>query len=103
MTDRGPKTVPAWLVSLPGATGPIAIVAIGGPARYDPGKPVPLGFTHATIDAAGSSLTLAFVGSAEGTGPCTADYRLALVEHPAFVEAIISQARDGGGTCTALG
>jgi hypothetical protein len=101
--DRGPKNLPAWLITIPGATAPIALVAVGGPTRFDPGSPIPPGFSRATVDASDTTVTLAFVGAAEGTGPCTADYKLTIIEHPTFVETAVVTTRDGGGTCTAVG
>ena len=104
VTDRGPTTIPAWLVTIPDAAGPIAIAAVAPPARFVvAGRPVPIGYTQATIDPTGSEVTVTTIGAAEGTGPCTADYRLTLIEHHAYVESVIDETRNGGGECNAVG
>jgi hypothetical protein len=103
-TDRGPKNLPAWLITIPGATAPIALVAVGGPTLFHPGTPILSSDTSlATVDASDTTVTLGFVGAAEGTGPCTADYKLTVIEHPTFVETVVVTTRDGGGICLAMG
>lgn len=99
MTDRGPRTLPAWLVTIADATGPVALVAVDRPARFDG----PLGFDRARIDTFGTQVTLNFVGAAEGTGSCTADYRLDVIEHHAFVETAVIETRHGDGDCSSVG
>ena len=57
----------------------------------------------ARVDPSDTVVTVAFAGAAEGDGPCTADYRLDLIEHDTFVEASTVITRSGGGTCAAVG
>jgi hypothetical protein len=104
VTDRGPATLPAWLFTFPGFTGPLAVIAVAPPARFAAADTAPLGSAiTAQVDASGSTITVSFVGAAQGTGDCTADYRLDLNEHDSFIVVSPTTTRSGGGTCLAMG
>ena len=104
VTDRGHATLPAWLFSFPGLAEPVAVIAVAPPARFAAADTAPLGFAMtARVDPSATAVTVVFVGSAEGDGPCTADYRLDLIEHDTFVEASTAITRSAGGTCSAVG
>jgi hypothetical protein len=104
VTDRGPVKLPAWLFSLPGVSQPIAVIAVAPPARFAAADAAPLGGSiTANVDASGTAVTVMFTGAAEGDGPCTADYRLDLIEDDAFVEATITETRSGSHSCQAVG
>lgn len=105
MLFTGPDTLVVWeeggtetgteAALLPAAD----TVAVGGTPRFDPSSPMPLGSSNPAADA---TVTMAFVGAAEGIGPRTADYKLTIVEHPTFVETAVVTTRDGGGTCLSV-
>jgi hypothetical protein len=104
VTDRGPATLPAWLFTFPGVAGPLAVIAVASPARFAPADTAPLGSgLTGHVDVRDTVLTVSFVGAAVGDGDCTADYRLDLIEHDAFVEASTTTTRASGGTCSLVG
>jgi hypothetical protein len=80
------------------------VIAVAPPARFAAADAAPLGGSiTANVDASGTAVTVMFTGAAEGDGPCTADYRLDLIEDDAFVEATITETRSGSHSCQAVG
>ncbi|HEX4778737.1 MAG TPA: hypothetical protein VFW74_18325 [Acidimicrobiia bacterium] len=87
-TDRGARTVPAWLFSFRGVPDAAAVAAVAPPARFvAPGlaelalrrrsTPNLLGVGSlggTSVSADGRDLTVTFVGGPPGTGPCSKQY-----------------------------
>lgn len=83
LTDRGYRTLPAWIFSFSGVDNPAKVLAVGPSAIYS--AAVTRGGTSpaqmsATVDAGGRHLVANFAGAPAGTGPCTASYTLAIRE-----------------------
>jgi hypothetical protein len=106
-TDRGPRTLPAWLFSFTGVEGPMAVLAIapqdywsptglvGGPGACCAG--VVVGRDHRT-------LTVSFVGAQFESGPCGVRYELKLTESPTAVMVTrIDHPNDSKAICTLVG
>jgi hypothetical protein len=75
-TDRGVRSLPAWVFRFAGVSNPAMVLAIPATDRWPrPGMPVGNGGEGSvTISKDGSQVTLSFVGAAPGTGPCQAEY-----------------------------
>ncbi|HYM49713.1 MAG TPA: hypothetical protein VET65_03980 [Candidatus Limnocylindrales bacterium] len=89
-TDRGDRSLPAWLFSLSGADGPAAVLAVAPSARWSPpgsaSAATRAGFvTGAILSPDGRTLTTTFAGAPAGTGPCDAGYRMVPAESSAAV------------------
>jgi hypothetical protein len=77
-TDRGQRSLPAWLFTFAGVAQPASVVAISDPWPHSGMPSTPdgrlLSVTSATTAADGHRLTISFLGAAPGSGPCSADY-----------------------------
>ena len=75
-TDRGPRSLPTWTFTFAGVAGPANVLAVPAADRWPlAGMPAfaPLS-DQATLSADGRHITLHFVGSPPGSGPCEANY-----------------------------
>ena len=110
-TDRGPKTLPAWLFDLAGVSSPASVLAVAPPALY--AAPVS-GYSRLDlappVDSDTRTLTVTFVGAAAGTGPCEKQYAAFVVQTPWAVGVSIFETHQSGdpiqtpGTiCPAIG
>jgi hypothetical protein len=109
-TDRGDRTLPAWLFSFAGIDDPAGVLAVAPTAQWSPagiGAPsASAGFVNgATIGSDHRRLTAGFTGSQAGTGPCTASYDLRLTESTtAVVVGVIEHSHNSATTaCTLVG
>jgi hypothetical protein len=99
LTDRGYRTLPAWLFSFSGVENPAKVLAVGPEAIYS--APVTRGGTSvaqlsATVGAGGRRIVANFAGAPAGTGPCTASYALSVKESKQAVAVeLISHAHGG--------
>jgi hypothetical protein len=98
--DRGPRLLPAWLISLRDVAYPAAVLAVGPSARY-----MPSNIAHvrriggARIEADDTTLTIVFVG-----GPAdTHDYAAQIVESDTAVAVTIEPTRLPTGPTRAVG
>jgi predicted small lipoprotein YifL len=85
-TDRGPRTLPAWLFTFAGVPDPAAVLAVDRPARYVPaGVPDTTngGTVHVSTD--GRTLTVGYIGGIPGSGPCESAQVAAATESGAAV------------------
>jgi len=99
-TDRGYRTLPAWLFQLGGMASPAAVLAVASPALYRP--PVAGYSTVGHVEAGGAAgsrtFVLHFVGAQSGTGPCSADYVADVVEAPWAVSVAVQKEPSAGPT-----
>jgi len=107
-TDRGLMLLPAWLLTFDGVSNPASVLAVVPSLQFR--IPAASGqataMMSATISADGRTLTVSFVGSQAGTGPCTADYAASAAESVHAVAIVINEVRSansGGGSCAAVG
>jgi len=93
LTDRGWRTLPAWLFSFTGVENPAKVVAVGPSSIY----PAPA--TSAATPPAQLSVTTTpgsrhivanFAGAPTGTGACTASYTLSIKESPQAVAIAVN-------------
>src|SRR6185503_17789637 len=75
-TDRGTRSLPAWIFRFTNVVDPALVLAIPPTDRWPrPGMPKNDGGDGSvSISRDGRQLTLSFVGAAAGTGPCQAEY-----------------------------
>jgi hypothetical protein len=75
-TDRGIRSLPAWIFRFAGVTDPALVLAIPPFDRWPlPGMPTGDGGPGpVSISPDGRQLTLSFIGAQAGTGPCGAEY-----------------------------
>jgi len=109
-TDRGDKTLPAWLFSFARVEGQVAVLAIALASQWSPaGRGTPTqgaSFVNgATIGNDQRTLTIGLIGAAAGTGPCTSSYTLTLTESSTAVVASVTEVSHGspGTACTLVG
>jgi hypothetical protein len=108
-TDRGDRTLPAWLFSFAGVSGSASVLAVAAAAQWSPvGAPSPATgatFVKATVAQGDRTLTAGFIGAQSGTGACTASYDLRLTESArAVVVTVIEHSHTSSGTaCTLVG
>jgi hypothetical protein len=83
LTDRGWRTVPAWLFSLTGVQNPAKVLAVEPSAIY-PAPATAAGSAPAQLSVTASSgsrhIVANFFGAPAGTGVCTASYTLSIKE-----------------------
>ena len=75
-TDRGQRSLPAWVFRFAGVSDPASVLAIGAANRW-PKVPRPSqenGNLAAKIAPDGDTVTITFIGASAGTGPCEAQY-----------------------------
>jgi len=108
LTDRGPKTMPAWLFSMAEVDGPVAVLAVAPEAQWFPAE-LASGQSHdigAIIGADNRTLTVNFVGAESENGPCGVRYSVRLTEsHTAVIVTVVSNpnANDTTTVCTLVG
>jgi len=110
-TDRGERTLPAWLFSLVGVQAPVAVLAVAPAALWAPDGLTAYGryasYRYgARIANDDRTLTVRFVGAAAGTGPCTANYTLTLTESVTAVMVRVNEQFNAAGAnvgCTQEG
>ncbi|MFL6161098.1 MAG: hypothetical protein ACJ74U_02600 [Jatrophihabitantaceae bacterium] len=75
-TDRGSRSLPAWIFRFAGVPDPALVLAVPPADRWPrPGMPTNDGGPGGvSISSDGSRVTLTFYGAAPGTGPCEAEY-----------------------------
>jgi hypothetical protein len=81
-TDRGQRSLPAWVFRFAGVPDPASVLAIA-PANRWPKAPRPsqdTGDLAARIAPGGDTVTLTFIGAEAGTGPCSAQYAAAIAQ-----------------------
>ena len=83
-TDRGVRSLPAWVVSFAGQSRPLILVAVASPSRYDP-RTSRHAESTVRVSSDGRQLTYAFTGAAPGRGPCEAEYAPVVEESPTAV------------------
>ncbi len=105
-TDRGTKSLPAWLFSFQGVQDPAAVLAVAASSRFN----APAGSTARESGAArlgrdGRTVTISFVGAAPGPGPCSADYAADQAASRTAVAVRVKMIRQNNGTvaCSAVG
>ena len=99
LTDRGNRTLPAWLFSLSGVENPAKVLAVAQSAIYS--APATNGGTSpaqlsATIGAGGRRLVANFAGAPAGTGQCTAGYSILVKESKQAVAVLVVSHPHGG-------
>jgi hypothetical protein len=80
-TDRGDRQLPAWTFQFQGVNDPAQVLAVA-PTRLFSAPVADRGSTvgAATLRSDGRTLTIEFVGSPPGNGPCDASYRISVAE-----------------------
>lgn len=99
LTDRGYRTLPAWLFSLSGVQHPAEVLAVAPSAIYSSpasrGGAAPAGVS-ATVSPGSRHIVFSFLGTRAATGPCGASYTIALKESKqAIAVAVISHGYKG--------
>lgn len=89
-TDRGPRPVPAWEIVLKGVRDPAYLLAVAHDARFAP----PFGpgpGTRVELSRSGRVLTMHFVSSSPGDGPCNPAFtsRLTTLVTPTAVYLVV--------------
>jgi hypothetical protein len=73
VTDRGTRTLPAWLFTFAEVQNPAAVLAVAPSSQF--AAPTRLSAAlGARLDQDGRTLTVTFTGAEPGPGPCGADY-----------------------------
>jgi hypothetical protein len=103
-TDRGLAAISSWLFDVDGV-GTFGYPGIEAAALWKGGRVEDLVTSNlgAVESSDGLTLTLNFVGAAEGTGPCTADYTASVAESASAVAVALEAFEHGSGACTAMG
>ena len=93
LTDRGWRTLPAWLFSLTGVQNPAKVLAVGPSAIY-PAPATGAGSAPAQLSVTASSgsrhIVANFFGAPAGTGVCTARYTLSIKESKQAVAVAVT-------------
>jgi hypothetical protein len=84
-TDRGERTLPAWLFSFTHVDDPIPVLAVAQAAQWYPSGIAASQGGHsywagALVGPDHRTLTVSFVGGQAGTGPCGMTYEIKLTE-----------------------
>lgn len=110
LTDRGWKSMPAWLFSLAGVDGVVSVLAVAPSAQWLPPGWSPVGHPGrpdigARIADDHRTLTLGFTGAKSEKGPCGESYTLKLTEYATAVLATVTTHHNDSGTvdCTLVG
>lgn len=104
-TDRGPRSLPAWLASFQDVQDPAAVLAIA-PTRIF-ASPARSGTRAPTLESArlgpdGRTLTVRFTGYPPGAGPCTAGYTLATATSATAVALGVHEDLHGGAPASSV-
>jgi hypothetical protein len=97
--DRGPRVLPAWLISLRDVADPTVVLAVGRSARYMPANIPHVRRIGGARIADDTSLTISFVGGS----PDTHDYAAQAVESDTAVAVLIEPTRLPTGPTRAVG
>jgi hypothetical protein len=100
-TDRGTRSLPAWMFSFAGVQDPAAVLAVAPSATFH--EPADTSTIGARLGTDGRHVIITFVGAKAGTGPCTADYTVDQFASDTAVAVKVRETRDGGGACTDIG
>ncbi|MDQ6771530.1 MAG: hypothetical protein M3024_00845 [Candidatus Dormibacteraeota bacterium] len=88
-TDRGPRSMPAWMFTIAAADGPVAVLAVAPEAFWFPSGLAGRGqepyWAGAVVGSDHRTLTVGLVGMQTETGPCGVRYEVKLTESPAAV------------------
>jgi hypothetical protein len=92
LSDRGPITLPAWLVTIAGVEAPAKILAIA-PSGLSPKTNVKSAnpAMSALIGNDERTLEVNFVGGTSGPGPCGSSYTLTTAESSHAVAVLVSE------------
>lgn len=108
-TDRGPRSLPAWLFAFTGVEGQISVLAIAAQEYWSPAGlaagPGPSGdWAGAVVGPDDRTLTVSFIGAQSENGPCGVRYGLKLTESPTAVMVTrIDHPNDSTAICTLVG
>jgi hypothetical protein len=98
--DRGPRLLPAWLISMREVAYPAAVLAVGPGARYmPPNIPHVRRIGGARVESDDARLTITFIGGP----PDTHDYAAQTIESDTAVAVIIEPTRLPTGPTRAVG
>lgn len=109
LTDRGLKSLPAWVFSLAGIDGAFSVLAVAPSAQWAPPGSAPMSppgrpDIGAIIAADHRTLTLGFTGAPSVQGACGVRYTLELTEAATAVLAtVINRPNDSTAICTLVG
>ena len=89
-TDRGDQPMPAWMFTMTGADGPVAVLAVAPGAEWFPaglasdraGEPY---WAGAVVGSDHRTLTVGLIGAQSESGPCGERYEVKLTESSAAV------------------
>jgi hypothetical protein len=93
-TDRGTRSLPAWIFHFTNVVNPALVLAIPPTDRW-PLADMPKNngsYDSVSISRDGSQITLTFIGAEAGTGPCQAEYTADIKESATAV--LISPPRE---------
>ena len=106
LTDRGSRTLPAWLFSMAEVDGPVAVLAIAPEAQWFPSE-LGSGQSHdigATVGSDHRTLTVTFVGAESENGSCGIRYSVRLTEaHTAVIVTVEGNPNDTTVVCDQVG
>ncbi len=105
-TDRGNRTLPAWLFSFDRVEGPIAVLAVAPAAQWFPSQLAAGdgGLSYWAGTSVGSDHPVSFIGAQSETGGCGVRYEVKLTESPsAIMVTRISHANESTAICTLVG
>ncbi len=91
-TDRGTRTLPAWLFSFADVQYPVAVLAIAPSSRF-PAPDQSMASVGAHLAPDGRTATITFVGAKPGPGPCGADYTVFQIESDNAVALYVRETR----------
>jgi hypothetical protein len=83
-TDRGVRSLPAWVVNFRGQDRPLVVLAIDEPNRFA-AQTSEHAENQLRVSPDGLVLTYGFTGAPPGRGPCEAEYEPVVLESPTAV------------------
>jgi hypothetical protein len=91
-TDRGARTLPAWLFSFAGVADPAAVLAVDRSARYGPTGQTGIltAGGGAQVSGDGLALRVTYFGGRPGSGVCSGDETAAAVETSTAVAIVFT-------------
>jgi hypothetical protein len=106
-TDRGSRRLPAWLFEFQNVRDSARVLAVSSTSIFTPPKALtgrPPLVSDARIGPDDRTLMVRFDGAPSGTGPCTADYDLGVVESRTTVAVTVHEHdHDSGVACAQPG
>jgi len=106
-TDRGSRRLPAWLFEFQNVRDSARVLAVASTSIFNspkalPGRPPFV--SDARIGPDDRALTVRFDGAPSGTGPCTADYDLGVVQSRTTIAVTVHEHdHDSGVSCAQPG